>query len=63
MKYWKYIAIEIMAGMIGALTYPFLLPNFYGIIITHICLAIVIILAILSIRNEFVENTGVEIGG
>jgi CBS-domain-containing membrane protein len=59
MQYWKWIAIEIISAIIGVISYYF----FSNIIITYAVLAIVIISAIMSLRKEFAEDTGVEISG
>ena len=59
MKYLNWIAIEIIFAMTGVISYYFF-PN---IIITYAVLAIVIISAIMSLRNEFAKDMGVEVNG
>jgi hypothetical protein len=59
MKYWNWVAIEIACALFGVASYCFF-PN---TIITYIVLAIVVISAIMSIRNEFAKDAGVEMNG
>jgi len=59
MKYFHWVAIEIACALLGVTSYYFF-PN---TMIAYILLAIVMISAVISIRNEFSKEKGVEMHG